>query len=110
MRPLLDESLPRGLKRHFVGHDVATVPEMGWAGMSNGELLHTAESAFDVFVTADQNLEYQQHLEGFDLGVLVLCAVRTRIDDLIPLIPDAEKALSSIQAGEIRRIALGELR
>jgi hypothetical protein len=79
---------------------------MGWAGMSNGDLLRAAESEFDVFVTADQNLEYQQHLQGFNLGVLVLCAVRTRIDDLLPLLPAAQEALWSIAAGEVRRVAL----
>jgi hypothetical protein len=53
MRLLLDESLPRDLKAHLTGHDTSTVPEMGWAGMSNGDLLRAAESEFDVFVTAD---------------------------------------------------------
>jgi len=106
MRLLLDESLPRGLKKHFAGHEVATVPERGWAGMSNGELLRAAESEFDVFVTADQNLEYQQHLQGFGLGVVVFCAVRTRIQDLLPLVPVAEVALSTMQPGEVRRVAL----
>ncbi len=106
MRLLLDESLPRGLKTHFAGHDVATVPDKGWAGLSNGELLRRAEQEFDVFVTADQNLEYQQHLRGFDLGVVILCAVRTRIEDLLPLVPTATDAISKIAAGEIRRIVL----
>lgn len=104
MRLLLDESLPRGLKGHFSEHDVATVPEMGWAGLPNGELLRRAEQEFDVFVTADQNLEYQQHLLGFKLGVVVLCAVRTRIQDLLPLIPDAAEALRTVRAGEVRRV------
>jgi len=62
MRILLDESLPRRLKTEFVGHEVATVAERGWSGVKNGELLTLAAERFDVFVTADQNLQYQQNL------------------------------------------------
>lgn len=65
MRLLLDESLPRGLKRHLSAHDVATVPEQGWAGKSNGELLRLAEEEFDAFLTADQNVEFQQNLRAY---------------------------------------------
>ncbi|MGF1615941.1 MAG: DUF5615 family PIN-like protein [Gammaproteobacteria bacterium] len=57
MRLLLDESLPRGLRSQFQGHDVTTVPEMGRAGLTNGELLRRAERVFDIFVSADQNIE-----------------------------------------------------
>jgi hypothetical protein len=55
MRLLLDESLPRGLKRHLTAHEVATVPEQRWAGKSNGEFLRLAEAEFDAFLTADKN-------------------------------------------------------
>ena len=72
MRLLLDESLPRGLKRDLAAHEVVTVPEQGWAGKDNGELLGLADKQFDVFVTADQGIEYQQNLAGFGLAVVTL--------------------------------------
>jgi len=56
MHILLDECLPRKLKRELLGHRVATVPEQGWASIKNGALLRLAEPLFDVFITADQNL------------------------------------------------------
>ena len=59
MKLLLDESLPRRLKKELSQHDVTTVPERGWAGKTNGELLELASGSFDVSITADQGLEYQ---------------------------------------------------
>jgi predicted nuclease of predicted toxin-antitoxin system len=60
VRVLLDECLPKRLKRELVGHDTRTVPEMGWASKRNGELLALAVGRFDVFLTADRNLSFQQ--------------------------------------------------
>lgn len=60
MRVLLDECLPRRLKRELVGHDVRTAPEMGWASKTNGELLTLAAADFDVFLTSDRNLQAQR--------------------------------------------------
>jgi predicted nuclease of predicted toxin-antitoxin system len=74
MRILLDESLPRRLRTSFPGHEVATVAEAGWSGLENGELLRLAASRFDLFVTADQNLQYQQNLSSLPLSVAVLAA------------------------------------
>ena len=87
MRVLLDECLPRRLKRELVGHDVKTAPEMGWASTRNGELLTLAGEQFDVFVTADRNLSYQQDVSAFDIAVVVLAARSNRLDDLRPLVP-----------------------
>ena len=61
MRILLDECVPRKLTRELPGHECRTVTEMGWAGIKNGRLLRLAENQFDVFLTADQNLQYQQN-------------------------------------------------
>ena len=74
MRVLLDESLPRRLRSLFEEHEVRTVPEQGWSGKTNGELLDLAESEFDVFVTADQNLQYQQNLQNRVVPIIVLAA------------------------------------
>jgi uncharacterized protein DUF5615 len=87
VRVLLDECLPRRLKRELVGHDVKTAPEMGWASKRNGELVALAVSEFDAFLTADRNLSYQQDVSAFDIAVIVLVARSNRLDDLRPLVP-----------------------
>ncbi len=74
MRILLDECLPRRLKRDLVGHETKTVPEMGWAGKTNGALLTVAQVDFDVFLTVDRNLSFQQDINKFNIAVVVLVA------------------------------------
>jgi predicted nuclease of predicted toxin-antitoxin system len=105
VRILLDEQLPRQLARHFVGHEVRTVQQQGWAGLGNGELLrHAAADMFDVFVTADQNLQFQQNLSGAPLGVVVLVARSNALDDLLPLVPLLLQAVRDARPGEVRRV------
>jgi predicted nuclease of predicted toxin-antitoxin system len=82
MRILLDESLPRRLRLVFAGHDVVTVVEAGWSGVRNGELLQLASTSFDLFVTADQNLQYQQNLEALPIAVAVLVARDNQLESL----------------------------
>ena len=82
MRVLLDECLPRRLKKFFKDHEVKTVPEAGWAGIKNGELLKRAASQFDVFITADRNLSYQQSPQVLPLPVVVIGALSNRLEDL----------------------------
>src|SRR5690348_14431818 len=73
MRILLDENTPRGVRRILSGHDVRTSPEMGWAGIANGQLLDEAEKAgFDALITSDQNFVFQQNLAGRNIAVVVL--------------------------------------
>ena len=79
MRILLDESLPKELKAELPGHDTRTVQEMGWSSVKNGELLMRAAAEFDVFITADQNLRYQQNLSALPIAVAVLVAKSNRI-------------------------------
>ena len=74
MRILLDECVDRRLARDLVGHEVKTVPQMGWATIKNGELLALAEQQFDVFVTVDSNLSFQQNLPRFNMAVMILHA------------------------------------
>ncbi|MEX2480070.1 MAG: DUF5615 family PIN-like protein [Gammaproteobacteria bacterium] len=106
MKLLLDESLPRGLRRLLSDHTVITVQERGWAGVSNGKLLRLAEREFDAFLTADQNLQYQQNLVGFEIAVFVLAARTTRLQDLTPLVPNLLAELRATVAGQVIRIAL----
>lgn len=104
MKVLLDECLPRKLKLDVDGEVVKTVPEMGWAGIENGELLRLAEAEFDVFLTRDRNLEYQQNLKKFALAIIVLVARSNDIDDLRPLIPATNEALGHIRAHEVQYV------
>ena len=101
MRVLLDECVPRRLKRELVGHDVKTAPEMGWASKKNGELLALAAGKFDIFLTSDRNLSHQQNLSAFDIAVIVLAATGNRIDDLRPLIPRVLKVVTSVRPGTV---------
>jgi predicted nuclease of predicted toxin-antitoxin system len=82
MRIPLDESLPRRLRQIFAGHEVVTAVEAGWSGVKNGELLQLAATHFDVFVTADQNLQYQQNLSALPIAVAVLVARDNRLESL----------------------------
>ena len=106
MRVLLDEQLPRHLARDLTGHQARTVQQEGWAGLRNGELLRrAADGGFDAFVTADRNLEFQQNLAGARLGVVVLVAPSTALEDLRPLIPAALEAIGRVRPGEVIRVA-----
>lgn len=102
MKLLLDENLPRKFTRRFTDHEVATVPQMGWAGTSNGELLDLAEArGFEAFVTADQSLQYQQNLAKRNVAFVVLASRDNRIESLDPLVPAILGALSTIRPGDL---------
>ena len=105
MRVLLDEQLPRRLAREIAGHEVRTVQQEGWAGLSNGELLRRAATGgFNVFVTADRNLEYQQNIAGHAIGVVVLVAPSIAIEDLRPLVPNLLAAIAAVASGKVLRV------
>jgi predicted nuclease of predicted toxin-antitoxin system len=101
MRILLDECLPKKLRDGFPGHDVQTVPEAGWAGKSNGELLSLAKDHFDVFVTADQRLQFQINLSKLKITILVLYADDLQLESLLRLMPMAQRMLGKKRAGRI---------
>ena len=104
MRVLLDECLPRGLKKHITGHDVITVPEAGWAGTTNGQLLRVATGNVDAFVTIDKNMVYQQSLDDLPFVVVVLVARTNRLSDLVPLVPGMLTALNASKSGQVVRV------
>jgi hypothetical protein len=97
MRILLDESLPVEFRNELHGHAVRSVQEMGWSALKNGELLRRAADLFDVFLTADQNLKYQQNLQSLPIAVAVLVAKSNRIHSLSPLVPQLLSALASLE-------------
>ena len=101
MRLLLDECVPRRLGRQFVGHVVTTVQEQGWAGIKNGELLALAAPEFDIFLTVDQGIPFQQNLVSLEIAVIAMAARSKDISDLLPLIPAVLEAVSSAKPGMV---------
>lgn len=96
MKLLLDENLPKRLKTDLALHEVYTVRDMGWNGTKNGELLKLMISEnFDVLITFDKNLQYQQNFSKYSLPVLVLNSKNNTYLDLQPLMPKALNALDS---------------
>ncbi|MDQ2666175.1 MAG: hypothetical protein M3Z05_09210 [Gemmatimonadota bacterium] len=107
LRVLLDESVPNDLLLQLTGFDAVTVQSLGWAGMKNGVLLRAAgEAGFQVLVTVDRRLEYQQNIPKSGLGLIVLQARSTRMPDLLPLVPALRAALPSTRAGEVVHVAV----
>ena len=98
---LLDECVDRRLATNIQGHDVKTVPDAGWAGLKNGDLLSRAQHEFDALVTTDRNLPFQQDLSRFAIAVIVLRAQSNRIADLRRLIPQLLGALPVARRGEV---------
>ena len=105
MRILLDECVPRRLRREFVGHDVRTVPEMGWSGKKDGDLLRAmVGQGFEALVTVDRNLRHQQDLSSAGIALIVLVASSNRLVDLVPLMPSVQTVLGSVTPGDIIEI------
>jgi hypothetical protein len=104
VRILRDESLPRPLAASLTGHTVSTVQELGWTSLENGELLRRAAERFDVLVTADQNLEYQQNLTMLPVSVVVMVASSNRLESLTPLVPDVLELLKNLRPRTLRRV------
>ena len=104
MKILLDESVPRLLKLRLPQLYISTVQEMGWTGVQNGELLRRAEEHFDVLITADRNLRYQQNLSGRKLAILVLPS--NQVPLVTRLVPVVETLLTTIQPGAIVDVPL----
>ena len=101
MKLLLDECVTIYLKPEFTGHDVVTVDEAGFKGLQNGKLLRAASGRFDVLVTVDQNLRFQQNLAYLEIGILILKAGRASYTFLKPLMPKALEELNTIEPGSV---------
>ncbi|MBV9211023.1 MAG: DUF5615 family PIN-like protein, partial [Acidobacteria bacterium] len=101
MKVLLDECVTHYLKRDFTGHEVLTVGEAGFKGLKNGQLLQAAAGLYDVLVTVDQNLQYQQNLKAFKMAVIILKARRSTYPLLRPLMPRVLETLEHLKPGEL---------
>ena len=103
MRVLLDENLPVGLAAELVGHQVTTVSSQGWQRVKNGELLQRAQGTFEVLVTMDRNLEFQQTLSSLNLCVVLALAPSNRMAGLRPIVPAILRAIETARPGELLR-------
>jgi hypothetical protein len=79
---------------------------MGWASFKNGVLLASASGKFDVLVTTDQRLTYQQNVSGFEIAIVVLVARRNKLEFLLPLVPRLVKVLEEVKPGEVHSVGV----
>ncbi len=101
MRVLIDECLDWRVGRELTGHDGVSVQKMGWSGLKNGRLLELAQDQFDVFLTSDRNLAYQQNLSRYRIAVVVLAAEGTQLRQTLPLMPRVVDALDMLRPGDL---------
>ena len=105
MKILFDHCVPIPLRRELPGHDIKTAREMRWEGLKNGKLLGEAQVAgFDVFLTVDQNIRYQQNLQGHAIAVVVMITNGTTVEDLRLLLPAVEETLALVQPGQLYEV------
>ncbi|MCL4788192.1 MAG: DUF5615 family PIN-like protein [Verrucomicrobia bacterium] len=104
MRILLDECVPWPMHRLLGGHECTTAQKCGWGGIKNGELLRRAEGQFELFITADQNIRYQQNLAGFRIAILELSTNDLRrIQAAAALI---RSTITALQPGQLRLLEI----
>jgi predicted nuclease of predicted toxin-antitoxin system len=101
VRVLLDNCVPWRLAESIHGHDVASVIDLGWAGLTNGRLLDAMAGQFDVLVTVDKSMAFQQRLDDRPVALVVLRAFSNRLLHLLPLIPALLQVLSEVKPGEV---------
>jgi predicted nuclease of predicted toxin-antitoxin system len=108
MKLLFDECVPWKVKFLFAdgGHECETVRDAGFSGKENGELLALAEGRFDVFVTIDKNLRYQQNMTGRNIAILIIRPASNDLDDIRPLVPNALLALQSLKPGQVFEVGV----
>jgi predicted nuclease of predicted toxin-antitoxin system len=100
LRILLDENLDWRLVRDLPGHTVESVPRIGWAGLTNGQLFIQAEGRFDLLITMDAGLPYQHNLRGYKIAVVILQARSNRLADTRPLMPKVLDLLENLESGK----------
>jgi hypothetical protein len=104
MRILLDECVHAGIKAAFPGHVVTTVSEAGWSGIKNGRLLALVAGSFDVFLTIDQNIPFQQNLSNLSFAILFVTVPNNMLSSYLPLYPLLKETVEQLQAGEVRAV------
>src|SRR5687768_15918755 len=100
MKLLLDECVPKGLRRHLRGHNAITVAKAGWNGIENGTLLRLAAAdGFQAFITTDRGYEFQQNVSTLTIPVVILLSRSNALPDVLPLLPRLLSALMSLRGG-----------
>ena len=109
MRLLLDESVPRRLGTSFpTAYEIRTVPQMGWAGTGNGALLRlAADRGFDALITVDRGITHEQNLNDLPISVVIMLAVRNRLEELRPLVPKVVGVLSGTLHKRVYHVSAG---
>jgi len=105
-RVLFDENLPLLLRRKLSDFEIRTVQEEGWGSLKNGALLRRAEGSFDVLLTADRRMQYQQNLPAFAIGVVVIITPRLQLAVLERALEPMRDALQRVSPGEVIRITV----
>lgn len=105
MRLLIDECIDWRLLRDLKAYDVRTVKQLGWEHVKNGALLRLAAKQFDVFLTVDNNLPFQQNAARFEIAVIILRGRTTRLPDLRELLPGLHEALQTPRIGEFQTVS-----
>ncbi len=106
MKVFVDECVDWRFVRYIVGHEIKTARQQGWSTIKNGELLALAEKEFDVFVTVDRNLSFQQNLPAFTIAVIVLRAHSNRLGDLQPLVPELLASIPTAKRGVVTYVGV----
>ena len=104
MRILLDENIPIDFAAELQGHEVSTVVELGWSGVLNGELMRRARDRFEVFVTLDRNIEFQQNIPVLSFGIIIVRALSNRMIHLRPLTSAILVAVSAAKPGQLQKV------
>jgi hypothetical protein len=104
VKVLLDECVDARFAAHLAGLEALTVHDLGWGGITNGRLLALAQSRFDVFVTVDRNLSFQQHLPKYSLAVVLIHARSNRLVDLLPHVPALLEAIPAAERGTVTHV------
>jgi hypothetical protein len=104
LKVLLDECIDARFASHVTGFDTQTVLTKGWSSISNGKLLTLAQAEFDVFVTVDKNLSFQQHLPKYAIAVILIHCKSNRVEDLLPLLPDLLDVIPKASRGKVSHI------
>ena len=103
-RVLFDENLPRQLRRKLSEFSIRTVQEEGWGSFKNGQLLRRAEKTFEVLVTADRRMQFQQNLASFSIGIVVIRTPRLRLQTLLTVVEELRDAIATVKPSELRII------
>jgi predicted nuclease of predicted toxin-antitoxin system len=106
MRILLDHCMDRRFRRFLPSHQVRTTREMRWDSLENGDLLDQAQGVFDVLLTVDQNMQYQQTIAGRSIALVVLVSPDTRLAALALLVPELDRVLPTVVPGNVYEVRL----